>query len=695
MLNSQREGLSNRWAIFSLAAGAVAMGGLACPLGFQITPADQQIAALLAPAPQIPMGFYDQFGSIKSPIEARQIVQAAGLDPFVQSNFSRVGLVQVTPELIAEGRELFFKQSLGTRTSLVDILDFAGTFGRSPVDLFFLSFDSSQDPDGVFAFLRESALTSVFGHSGFTTNLQVKLTNNLRMGTHILPPGTVINTGLDIAAGAAIPVGFEGAQLSCALCHASVNPQNGEVVAGIPNTDLNIAFFLTLSSNTAAALLRLNAADFNPLDPKFPRGGRTIIDSTGASVQLPEPIAFERAVDDFIFESMPNGSFEAAPDSVSALTKIPDNFVFGEGGMGWDGGFQLGPFGGISAFSNAVHSFELNFLSVQFISKMQAGVDPEVYLGVILQHAGNPALRIPDGVRPSEWLAQNFPDAEREGLVQLAQFPEASLFSLNGLIASVPGKPFMHDVNALAAFQASLVCPPNRSIENYFALQEGSVERGAGVFLAAGCTSCHPAPYYTTGQVTSNDIIKASSARGVSRRGLEGRLVESVLPSFDQMVPLPASPNLLTLPPAPGTVSNLTLPPGLDTPAGGYKIIGLIGTYFKAPYLHDASIAVGPEALRLFPDGGWEIADHNFLGVPQTTLLGRPVSAANSLRALFDRDLRARVIANNRAEKKIARVNVDGAGHEFYIDPAAGFTYRQQTDLINFILALDDNPAAY
>jgi hypothetical protein len=313
------------WAMLSLAGGLIALGGLACPFGFQLAPTDPQVAALLAPAPTLPTGVYDHFGVLKSPAEARRVVSDAGLDPELASSYSRLGMVHVTPELIQEGRDLFFQQSLGTRHSLVDILDFAGTFGRAPVDMFFLSFDPAQDPDGIFAFLREAALASAFGHSGATTNLQVRLSRNLRIGSRLLPPGTVLNTGLDIPAGGLIPVGFEAGQLSCALCHASVSPQTGQVVAGMPNTDLNIALFLVLSSNTAAAVLRLNAADFHPMDPKFPRGGRTIIDSTGQSVQLPDPVAFERAIDDFIFDTMPNGSFEAAPDSVSALTKIPDN----------------------------------------------------------------------------------------------------------------------------------------------------------------------------------------------------------------------------------------------------------------------------------------------------------------------------------------------------------------------------------
>jgi len=39
--------------------------------------------------------------------------------------------------------------------------------------------------------------------------------------------------------------------------------------------------------------------------------------------------------------------------------------------------------------------------------------------------------------------------------------------------------------------------------------------------------------------------------------------------------------------------------------------------------------------------------------------------------------------------------NLDGIGHDFYVDEAAGFTPAQQTDLINFLLALDDDPGRF
>src|SRR5262249_32964891 len=158
------------------------------------------------------------------------------------------------------------------------------------------------------------------------------------------------------------------------------------------------------------------------------------------------------------------------------------NFVFGEGGMGWDGGFQIGPFGGVAALSSAVHAFEVNFLGPAKVSKLVADLDPEVYLGIVLQNAGDPSLRMPDDVRPSDWLHQNFPNAERGALLDLPRYPSPSLFSLNGLVFSPPGEPFMYSVLALSAFQESLTVPANESFENRLNLHTGAVLRGADVF---------------------------------------------------------------------------------------------------------------------------------------------------------------------------------------------------------------------
>ncbi len=681
--------------VCALCALLAAAGGM-CP--FNPDPVamsdDPGIEVLLAPSPRLPIGFYDYFGSLKTPGEARELVIDAGLDPDDPSHYARIGLVHITEELIERGRDLFNTQSLGDPFTLNNILSLGGAFGMTTVETAFASFDPVQDPNGALAFFRELVMTALLRPKVATTNLQVTLSRELILGTQTMPAGTVIDVGADVAAGALLPVGFAGGTFSCALCHSSVDLASGQEIVGAPNLDLNIRLIIALSPNSAASFLKLNESDFHPMDPKFPKTGRRIIDSQGNTVQLPDPMALEEAVDDFLL-TVPPGVFDAANDFTSAPTRIPDSWVFGEGGMGWDGGFNVGPFGGAASFSNAVHSLEINFLSAFHFTDFTVGLDPEIYLGVILQNAADPAIRIPDDVRPSEWLAANAPGAERSVLIELSTFPDPTQFSLNSLIFSPPGENFMSDVNALAAFQASLTVPPNKTPENRAALASGSVTRGADVFRRASCTECHPAPFFTNRRIISNEIIQANSARGIARRPLEGRLVESMLPGFDQPVPLPDDPPMNVVPPNEFASDTVSLPPGFDPDYGAYKAAGLLGVYLKAPYLHDAGVAVGSDAIRVHDDGSWEIVDAQRIGVTGTLKASGPISAAHSLRALLDRDLRAVVTANNQADPDLVRTHTEGVGHEFFVDPAAGFTYEEQTELISFLLALDDDPGRF
>lgn len=64
-----------------------------------------------------------------------------------------------------------------------------------------------------------------------------------------------------------------------------------------------------------------------------------------------------------------------------------------------------------------------------------------------------------------------------------------------------------------------------------------------------------------------------------------------------------------------------------------------------------------------------------------------------SLRVLLDRKLRAAAVAGNLANSDLQATHVDGSGHEYWVDQQAGFTSQEQTDLIQFLLAIDDAPA--
>ncbi len=108
---------------------------------------------------------------------------------------------------------------------------------------------------------------------------------------------------------------------------------------------------------------------------------------------------------------------------------------------------------------------------------------------------------------------------------------------------------------------------------------------------------------------------------------------------------------------------------------GGYKTKGLLGLAWTAPYLHDGGVAVGVDAGRE-------------LGLPGTLLAGIRPDPANSLRALIDRGLRRLVIDANRKAGLDEKVQVEGIGHEFWVDAGSGFSSAEQDALIAYLLGL-------
>lgn len=230
--------------------------------------------------------------------------------------------------------------------------------------------------------------------------------------------------------------------------------------------------------------------------------------------------------------------------------------------------------------------------------------------------------------------------------------------------------------------------PPNKTPENQQALANGSVQRGAQIFKDAGCVTCHTPPFFTDNKTHPNSEIGANPARGESRVALNDLLVTPKLYTLNTPVPVPANAEVLDLPTQGISASPTTLPNGL-LPDGGYKSMPLRGLYLSAPYLHDGGVAVKAGAIQVTASG-ITVVDKTGLGLTGTLSRGIPADSASSLRALIDRGLRTQVIAANQANPSLVRSNLDGTGHNFYIDDVA-----KQSDLINFLLALDDNPGQY
>jgi hypothetical protein len=201
----------------------------------------------------------------------------------------------------------FLQQLLGDPASIGQI--FAETnqlFAITPDSL--APVDPAKDPDGILAFRRQTLLTLLLRPRLAETNLKIRPDRDLRLGSSVFPAGSEVSTGMDMAAGETAPVGLQSGGVSCAACHASVDPASGQMVVGKANSDLNIGLFLALSQNTTSSFLRFNKNQIDPFDPRFPPTGRRIIDSEGHTIQLPDPAALESAVDDLVLTIPPGGS---------------------------------------------------------------------------------------------------------------------------------------------------------------------------------------------------------------------------------------------------------------------------------------------------------------------------------------------------------------------------------------------------
>ena len=642
---------------------------------------------LLQPAPSQPLGYYDYFGKLLSPEEAAEMLVKKGLDPNDPISYQRVGAIKITQELIAQGENIFFNRKIG------DTFGLQGVFGLG-------------QGSAILAEEYARAINNLQGQA--TNNLQITLLKDIPLGSKTFLKGTAINTGLKVDKQGNIVGSAPNGDITCAICHVTLSKE-GKRLPGVPNSELAFPFFLAIAPNSAAAFAR---AKFNPLDPQYQGDGKTIIDSKGNVVRLPDPEKFEKAFDDALL-GLPSGNFESSPDGINNTTQIPSLFTFKSQPYGADGAAAFGPFGGLTSLTSAVHSSEINLLAAAQLSSKTLGIDPEVYIGTFLQNAADPRLRLPEGVtlKPSEWLrgvlAPNPTQAELEDQVaapDTGTYPDLqiNLFTSNGLVFSPnTGNPrdiasgtFLFANNAMSAFQNSLVPPANQTQENWQALNSNSVKRGAKIFEKANCATCHIPPFFTDNKIHPLDEIGTNPARAQSRLAVKNLLVPSKLYTFNTPVPIPDNAEVLDVPTQGISDTPTTLPKGI-LPKGGYKTTSLRGLYLSAPYLHDGGVAVRAKSLKINPNGSFTIADKSGLGLTNTLNQGIPADAASSLRALVDRDLRALVIKANKANPGLVFSNIDGTGHDFYVDRQAGFNPNQQTDLINFLLALDDYPGSF
>lgn len=340
-------------------------------------------------------------------------------------------------------------------------------------------------------------------------------------------------------------------------------------------------------------------------------------------------------------------------------------------------------------------------LKVEKGGKFPLGFTPQLDITCALCHAslsdkGERLAGIPNSELAIPLLIALAPNTSA-GFARLTFNPLDPQYKGNGkTILDSQGNPVeLPDPNKFEqAFDDAVLDVPIGQFESSPALNTGSVRRGARVFAEANCATCHIAPFFTDNKIHPIAEIGTNSARARSRLKLNDLLVPPQLYAFNTAVPIPDNAQVLDVPTEGISDSPTTLPKGI-LPNGGYKTTSLRGLYLSAPYLHDGGVAVRAGSLKVDANGSFNVVDPSGLGLTGTLSQSLPADAASSLRALVDRQLRALVVKANQAYPALVRSNLDGTGHDFYVDQQAGFNANQQTDLINFLLALDDDPNSF
>lgn len=597
---------------------------------------------------------YDVWGEFFSEEKAERLLQTEeGRNLLSPEN----GAVRVDEELMALGREAFYSETFGNEVFITDILGVL---------------------DGPLTLQNfTKAILELKGEG--TDNLQVELAETIKIGDKVYKKGDKVDTGLDVPKGAVTPLGmplsFSDGRvrvgISCAVCHATVDRETGMVIEGAPNNNLNAGLILAMASNSAAYFTN---AEVEALEDYIRDESRVVKTTDGEEQPLPDAYELEKTVDEIV-ASWPPGNFDTSFDMQANPAQIPDSFTLGDHPYGWNGFSHAGPFRGLSSLNNNVHAQNTDLTSQAQLSEDLFNIDKEVFLGTILQNAAHEQFRFdPDGdEKPSEFFKRVNPKPEFEGIsenVQPPTFPKLSMYTPNGTVVSSPGFRFGEQVNALSVFQNSLF-PPNPKHK----VDKETFDKGREVFERAGCITCHSGRFYTNNRVISVNELKTQPSRAKAQAEIYGLMEEPYIFAHDTPVPIPNDAKRIKVPLDHLDKEQEKLIYAVGESEGGYKVKGLLGLYWSAPYLHDGGVAVGPN-------------ENEHIGVPGTLLKGIKPDPKNSLKALVDKQLRQKVIDANRKSEQLQKINIEGIGHEYWVDVNTGFTEEEQEALIQYLLSL-------
>ena len=565
------------------------------------------------------------------------------------------GAVKVDHPMLRVGRRAFYKETFDNEIFLTDVVGIL---------------------DGPLRITNVTkAILALHGRA--TTNLRVEVPETVSIGDRTFQKGAFFDTGLNVPRGALVPLGMSisvqhwqiRVGITCAACHAAVDQVSGKVVEGAPNNLLDAGLLLALGTNSAAYFMHTDVQPLHdvPLDTT-----RTVVTSSGTRQPLPNIATLERAVDTALL-MWPRGNFDSLTDLKADPTQIPVSFTWGNHPYGWSGNFMAGPFRGLTAQNNNVHALNSDSFLLADSSPTLFNIDKEAYLAILLQNAANKRFRFraSGDQKPSAFFAAVAPTPGIPAIDQVVlppTYPKGTMLSPDGTFTSSPGYLFWQQNNAMAAWQDTLVPPPAR-----LEVDQQTKQLGRQIFEQAHCVICHAGPFLTNNTVVSNQTIQANPARALALQKTEQNFTQPVLYGFNTPVPLPPHPQSLPLSIGYLDPQQIDLAWAHHGSPGGYKVPSLVGLYWSAPYLHDGGVAVGP---NLDSD----------LGLPGTVEKNIPPDPFNSLKALVDRQLRARVVTANAASPGLPRMNVQGVGHHYWVDSQASFTDQQQRALILYLL---------
>ncbi|ARK31181.1 electron transport protein [Halalkalibacter krulwichiae] len=570
------------------------------------------------------------------------------------------GAVKIDESFINEGRKLFFNETFNNEEYITDVLGVL---------------------DGPLS-VGNIAKAVLSARKEGTDNLKVEIAKDAVVGGRHFKKGEMIETGLDVPKGGFAPLGMpikfkDGrlkAGITCAACHATVDRDLGLVIEGAPNANFDAGLLLALASNSTAYFTN-TAVDADKLKAYIEEEEwMKEKESKGEYIALPNVEKMEEAVDRDLL-TWSKGNFDSTMDLVNNPSQIPDSFTLGDHPYGWNGFASVGSFKGLTALNNNVHAQNSDLLAQADQSEALFEIDKERYIGTILQNAANPEFRYHHQREkgPADWLSQIDDNDTVPGfndMIRPPTYPNVSLFTPNGTVIGSEGHTVLEELNAISAYQNALK-PPLENESSYSATER----KGREVFTKAGCITCHAGEARTNHLIIPVEELRTEPSRALAFKDAQSLTMEPWFYPLDTPIPVPEDVEKIKIPTNHLDKKQVELSLAYHS-NGGYKVKGLVGLKYSAPYLHEGGVSIGTDVSTQ-------------IGLAGTFEKGIEPDPYNSLLAMIDRELREKVVTANKQSRKLQASHSTGEGHMYWVDQKSGFSKEEQDALIQYLLSID------